>query len=262
MKTIIIGAGRGRRLDHLTEKQPKPFTEIGGKRILDWVLTAHNQPQIAERYFIGGYLLDVVKSGYPNLQFRHNDKWAENNILQSLFYAKDAFHGGFICSYGDILYTPHIVADLLESTANITVAIDTDWRNRYRYRSQHPTTDAEKVMASGTHITRMDRTIPDDQAFGEFIGVAKFSAKAAELIQEHYDNLDEDFCFGGTIPMHKAYLIHFLDYLLQQNVTIDFVATHGHYIEVDTLEDYAYAQKNWPPTSLIPPLIGEGEGGV
>lgn len=247
MKTIIIGAGRGRRLDYLTEKQPKPFTEIGGKRILDWILDAHDRESISARHYISGYLALVVREQYPDLVYRHNDNWENNNILQSLFYARDDFDGGFISSYADILYTPHIVVKLLSSTADICIAVDTDWRARYAHRAQHPTKDAEKVLAEGTRITRIDRAISDNEAFGEFIGLAKFSASAAELFAKEYEKLDADFCFGGSIPLHKAYLIHYLDYLLSHGVAIEFVATHGHYIEVDTLEDYEYAKNNWPP---------------
>ena len=247
MKTIIIGAGRGRRLDYLTEKQPKPFTEFQGKRILDWILTAHKQPGITDIHFIGGYLINIVKDAYPKLTFHHNNNWENNNILQSLWYAKDELDDGFICSYADILYTPDIVKKLLQNKSDICIAVDTDWLNRYKHRSQHPTNDGETVKARGTNIIRIDRAIPDHEALGEFIGLAKFSTQGAKIFKQYYETLDDDFCFDGNIPLNKAYLIHFLDYLLRQNVPIEFVATHGHYIEVDTLEDYAYAQKHWPP---------------
>ncbi len=245
MKTIIIGAGRGRRLDYLTETQPKPFTEINGKRILDWILKAHQQPEIKQIYFIGGYLIDTVKKYYPNLIFRHNDNWENNNILQSLFCAQADFDGGFICSYADILYTENIVKKILESKADICIGVDTDWRHRYLSRTRHPTQDAEKVTAKGTKITALNRAIPDDIAAGEFIGVAKFSATAAELFKKYYEQLGDNFNFENNIPLNRAYLIHFLDYLLKQGLEIEYVATHGQYIEVDTLEDYAYAQNNW-----------------
>ncbi len=44
MRPIIIGAGRGRRLNALTDGQPKCYVPIGGRRILDWILEALAAP--------------------------------------------------------------------------------------------------------------------------------------------------------------------------------------------------------------------------
>ena len=48
MKTIIIGAGRGRRLMPLTEDTPKCFAAVKGKRILDWILEAWRAADVTD----------------------------------------------------------------------------------------------------------------------------------------------------------------------------------------------------------------------
>ena len=241
----MIGAGRGKRLDYLTETQPKPFTEIQGKRILDWVVDAHAKNDVNDVVFIGGYLIDLVKKEYPEFTFRHNDNWQNNNVLGSLLYAEDQMDEGFISSYVDILYTPDVVRRLLDHSADICIAVDTDWLKRYTGRTQHPSSDGEKVTVEGDRITRISRHIPENEAFGEFIGLAKFTKKGAELFKREYNKLPKNHLFDGSIPMNKAYLIHFLQHLLEKGVEIGYVTTHGDYIEVDTLEDHAYAQKHW-----------------
>ncbi len=245
MRTILIGAGRGKRLDILTKDQPKPFTKIGDKRILDWVVQAHAENDLKDVVFIGGYMIDLVKKEYPQFTFRHNDQWENNNVLSSLLYAEDQMDDGFICSYVDILYTPDVVRKLLDNPADICVAVDTDWAVRYTDRTQHPTTDGEKVLVDGDRVTRISRHIPAEEAFGEFIGLAKFTKKGAELFKAEYAKLAKEHRFEGTIPMNKAYLIHFLQHLLEKGAEIGYVTTHGDYIEVDTLQDYAYAQSTW-----------------
>ena len=40
MRPIIIGAGRGSRLEHLTEEIPKTLVPVMGRPMLDWVLEA------------------------------------------------------------------------------------------------------------------------------------------------------------------------------------------------------------------------------
>ncbi len=253
MKTIIIGAGRGQRLEHLTSLEPKTYTKIQDKRILDWILEALTKNSLTDIVFIGGYLIEILQKDYPQFIFRHNTNWQNNNVLQSIFYAADCFDKGFICSYSDILYNSVVVKKLLASTADITIAIDTEWRARYSHRQLHSSADAEKVTVSDNIVTCISRVIPDAAAFGEFIGLAKFSAAGAKLFKEYFYSLPKNFLFEKTIPVNQAYLIHFLNYLIQQGVKIAFVTTHGEYIEVDTLEDYAYAQKNWrqpTPASL------------
>ena len=38
MKAIILSAGQGSRLGHLTDDRPKCLIEFGGKSLLDWQL--------------------------------------------------------------------------------------------------------------------------------------------------------------------------------------------------------------------------------
>ena len=92
MNVILIGAGRGSRLMPLTENQPKCFTPIGGKRILDWTLDAFRQNGLDHFVFIGGYLIQVVEKEYPSFHLIENTGWERNNILFSLLHARDQIH--------------------------------------------------------------------------------------------------------------------------------------------------------------------------
>ena len=115
MRVIIIGVGRGIRLMPTTADEPKCFARVRGKRILDWNLEAFAANGLEEIVFIGGYQIEKVKRDYPQFTFRHNDNWANNNILASLMYAEDLMDQPFICCYSDTLYSPGIVRGLLES---------------------------------------------------------------------------------------------------------------------------------------------------
>ncbi len=84
MRAIIIGAGRGQRLRPLTDDSHKSFTEIQGKRILDWILEAFAGAGIDDVCFIEGFNGHVVRETYPQFTFRRNGDWANNNILVSL----------------------------------------------------------------------------------------------------------------------------------------------------------------------------------
>ncbi len=248
MKAIIIGAGRGRRLMPLTEDTPKCFAEVGGKRILDWALEAFRASGIEDVVFIGGYQIEKVRAAYPRLTFCHNTAWEQNNILASLFHAESHFGDGFICSYADILYRPRVVRRLLDSPHDITLVVDTAWRDRYRDPTQHPEDDAEKVLTDGDRLLRVSREVSPDAAHGEYIGVARFTSRGAETLREHYRRVLETHDgrpFQGATSVQKAYFIHIIQDMIEHGIPVHRVDTHGDYLEVDTTEDYHLAQQSW-----------------
>lgn len=245
---IIIGAGRGRRLMPLTEDAPKCFAEIGGHRILDWALQAFRDAGVERIAFIGGYQIDAVRAAYPGLTFFHNDEWERNNILASLFYAEPAMKDGFICSYADILYRPSIIRRLLDHGADIALAVDTAWRDRYEDRTQHPEQDAEKVVTDGERVIEIGRHIPPEAAHGEYIGVARFSREGARTLRAHYRRvvrMYDNRPFRSARAVCTAYLIDLFQEMLDQAVPMHAVPTHGDYMEIDTTEDYEIAQRTW-----------------
>ena len=240
MNIIIIGAGRGNRIMPYSKEKPKCFTEVHGKRILDRALDNFKKTGLTNIHFVGGYLIDVVKKEYPSFTFFHNTDWQQNNVLASLFYAEDAMDNGFICSYSDILFTSEIVEQLKQSSYDITIAVDTDWKKRYLPRTQHPMNDGEKVLTENDQIIQVSRHIPNDQANAEFIGVARFSPKGAALLRDYYHNAKDRFSgkpFQSASVFEKAYLIHLLQEMIEDGIKIHCVKTHGDYFEIDTVQD-------------------------
>jgi choline kinase len=248
MRAIIIGAGRGQRLMPTTENAPKCFAEIRGKRILDWTVEALTAGGVTDICFIGGYRMESVEREYPQFTFRRNPDWANNNILVSLMCAEDLMDRPFITTYSDILFTHDIVADLVASPADIALGMDTDWREHYRPRSQHPPHDAEKAIARNGKVERVQRNIPYDDATGEFIGVAKFSTRGGELLREHYHRRRLEFWdkpYRESALFQKAYLIHLFQDMIEQGVEFGHADTHGNYREIDTQQDMDLAQTHW-----------------
>ncbi len=250
MRAIIIGAGRGFRLMPTTENAPKCFAEIRGKRIIDWITDALIQGGVTDICFIGGYRIEAVQLAYPHFTFRHNPDWPDNNILVSLMCAEDLMDRPFVTSYSDILYTPDIVKKLVESSADIALGMDTEWREHYRPRSQHPPHDAEKAITREGRVVRVHRDIPYDDATGEFIGVAKFTARGAAQLREHYHRRRQAFWdkpYREAPVFQKAYMIHLLQDMIEQGVALGHADTPGLYREIDTQQDMDLAQKGWTP---------------
>jgi choline kinase len=248
MKAIIIGAGRGRRLNALTDHQPKCFAEVGGRRILDWTLDALAQAGVREVVFVGGYLIDRIRSDYPQFTYSLNADWPNNNILASLFCAEEHMQDGFVCSYSDTLYRGDVVKRAIEHPGDIVLCVDTDWRSRYVGRTMHPESDAEKVIADGDRIVQVHRDIASERATGEYIGVARFSPRGAALLREHYHRARQSHAgkpWREATVFEKAYKILLYQEMLEAGHVLHQATTPGGYIEIDTEQDYAYANRVW-----------------
>ena len=248
VRPIIIGAGRGSRLNALTDDQPKCYAPIGGRRIIDWMLAALADAGLETPVFIGGYRIEQIQTDYPQLTYCHNADWPNNNILASLFCAEEYMGDGFVCSYADILYRPAVVRRALEHEADIALCVDTDWRARYVDRSEHPEDDAEKIAATGDRVLQVNRTIPAVEASGEYIGVARFSAEGARRLRAHYQRVQAEYAgqiWKDGTPFEKAYLIHLFQAMLTAGEPLHMVATDGGYMEIDTEEDFALANAHW-----------------
>ncbi|MCH7989019.1 MAG: signal peptidase I [Planctomycetes bacterium] len=105
----------------------------------------------------------------------------------------------------------------------------------------------EVTVANGL-ITRVHRDIPEANAHGEYTGVAKFSAEGANKLQKHYWRARGHYAgkpYREAVVFEKAYLIHLLQDMIECGIDCAHADVHGGYIEVDTLQDHAYACRVW-----------------
>ena len=75
------------------------------------------------------------------------------------------------------------------------------------------------------------------------------SQKGAQQFLEFFDDLHRslgsDGIFAESKPFRKAYLIHQLDRMIQDGISVHQVAVPGEYHEIDTIEDYELACRLW-----------------
>lgn len=250
MRAVIIGAGRGSRLEHNTAAIPKTLVEVLGRPMLEWILEALSAAGFTERdvVFIGGYAMDEVQRRYPSFTFVENRDWEQNNVLGSLLCAREHLTGGFVSTYGDIVYDGAIVEKLRAAEEDVVLGCDVAWRRRYLDRTRHPESDAEKLRADGRRVLEVSRTIGGDLAAGEFIGVAKLSAAGAHQLVTAYDRAAARHAGGHYREgrsFERAYLIDLLQEMLEAGTPMYREDTNGSYMEIDTVEDLELARRWW-----------------
>ena len=251
MKAIIVAAGPGIRLLPFTENKPKCMLEVGGKTILQRNLEVLKENGITDIVIVKGHKSDAIN--YPNIKYYYNPNYLENNILTSLFYAEKEMRDGFIFSYSDILYSASVLRKLLQSKEDMSLVIDVDWAQRYKGRTLHPIDEAELVVVEDGKVVKISKFMNPAIAYGEFIGLAKFTRKGVEMLIRNYKRIRANkWCgfkahhrFQDAVSIDKAYLTDMLQELINRGYPIHSVDINGGWLEIDTSQDLQIARRIW-----------------
>lgn len=251
MKVIIIAAGMGNRLKPLTNGKPKCLLNVAGKTILERQLEIFKDLGAEKIAIIRGYKKDKID--FADLTYFDNDDYQNNNILHSLFCARDFMNGPFVSTYSDIVYDHEVVKKLLSHPADIGVIVDTNWRKTYVGRNKHPITEAELVAIDKRgQVTKIGKdVVTPNEAHGEFIGLAKFSAKGAKILTKEFKRLVAKYrkrqnqAFQHAKEFKKAYLTDMIQELIDRGYGVYSVDIKGGWREIDTDEDLAKANIFW-----------------
>ena len=142
MKGIILAAGRGSRLNTLTDNKPKPLVNLAGKTLFEWQLAAMAESGINDVTVMTGYLAEQFS--FYKTKSIHNFDWAVSNMVRTLLCADDILSSQeCIVSYGDIVYHPDIVKELSLAKGDIVISYDKKWLDLWSLRFENPLDDAE-----------------------------------------------------------------------------------------------------------------------
>ena len=243
-KAIILAAGPGSRLRPLTDDKPKCMLEINGKTLIERQIETFRNCGIDDITIVKGHKKNLIN--YPGMKYYINRNYRNNNILESLMHAEKEMDSEFIASYSDILYDEGIIKKLMKSGGDVSIVTDTDWVSHYKDRYQHPIEEAEKVAVKDGRVTRITKIINPNEAYGEFIGLVKFSNKGADTLKKEYARVRKEFQdrpFQTAASIEKAYLTDMIQELIDRGHGVESVDIKGSWLEIDTLEDYERAKK-------------------
>lgn len=246
MKAIIIAAGRAKRMKHLSENLPKCLFLVNGKPVLRHQIDTLRSCGIKDIVVIKGYKSELIN--YPDVRYRLNSDYLNNNILNSLFYAQQDIEGDVLITYGDILFDPEVVNKLISSDSDIAVVVDINWKQRYQNRKAHPISEAENVvMGNNGKLLEIGKILNNkDAANGEFIGMMKVNSVGAEILKSEFSRLKKIFNkkpFKRAQVFEQAYLTDMLQELVDCGKQVNCVSVTDGWMELDTPEDYMQAAK-------------------
>lgn len=266
MKAILLGAGQGTRLRPLTDDRPKCMVEVDGAPLLDWQLYALRAAGIDDVTVVRGWCRTAISG--DGLRFVDNHRFAETNMVQSLRCAADHLHGDVIVAYTDLLYRPEVIQRARQSTADIGVVVDMEWRALWERRMDDPLADAETLRTDGKgrllEIGRRPKSFDEIEA--QYLGIVRLSPAGCDVLRETFARAAEADATGRTVfgserTLDQAYFTDLLDGLIADGYVVKTVPIHGGWTEVDSHDDLRVAEaivreQNWTHPAAMTETVG------
>ena len=145
MKCVILAAGQGKRIKQIVKKKPKCLIKINNETLLDRQVRLLNCLNIKKITVVKGFRAKEINIDSLNYVFNKNFK--NNEQLDSLICAKKEFNQDILITFADTIYDTSIIKKILQSiSGDIILAVDRDWKKRYRFRHDHRCWDKEIKM--------------------------------------------------------------------------------------------------------------------
>ena len=254
---VIVAAGFDKNLMPLVEDKPKGMLEIQGKTILEREIIALRACGINEIAIVRGYKAKSIN--LPNVRYYDNVHYEQCYILSSLFHAEKEMDHSFIFVYGDIIFDKGILEKLLSAKGDIRLVVDRSWVDQFRltegsnYKRKtelvvtnqslpksHRFLSLEQ-LAHDSYVLQVGCQVDPETAHGEFIGMAFFSKKGAQIFKETYHHCLERLNgkpFHSAPEIGRATFTDLIQELISMQVPVTAVETYKGWMEIDTFEDY------------------------
>ncbi|MEZ9819543.1 PEP-utilizing enzyme [Shewanella sp. 10N.286.45.A1] len=193
----FLGAGRP-----ASGNKPAALKNIGNNtKAMDWQL--HSFEDFAESkntYFLGGYHIEDVVKAYPELNFSIIPEWEDSTALDTLLHAP--FTGKkVIVSYTDTLFRKEFVNEMISESSEVTIVIDSQWRERYNSRSREDIAKAETLTVDNCEVEFTGLVYLGTEAVSEILKTREIGNK--DKIGYHFRDIISFFESCGLSITYK-----------------------------------------------------------
>jgi len=221
MKGIILAAGKGSRLYPLTLNKPKSLLAIGDETILGRLIRQLKSYGVKDILIVVGFQKNEIINYCKGLaRFSFYEKFNETNNLHTLWSVKEEIDSEMIISFADLVLQDEVIEGLINSEKDLTLTVD----------SSQVLESTMKVRCEHNMIKNIKSTT-EDEATGNFIGIAKFSQKGAKDLVNEMESL-----IGGN---YDDYYTLAIDRMARRGKPIAcFDVSKFFWREIDTLDEY------------------------
>jgi choline kinase len=226
MRAIILAAGMSSRMQATANQRPKCLLPLHGQPLIRHQLAQLSSCSITDLLVVIGYRGEAIRSAVDGVTFAEYDGYADHNNLWTLWSCRSFLTAECLVLFADVLVTPARLAALASSEEDYAILADTSSRRPGTMRIRR---DGDALIDIGSHI-------PVEACDGNFVGIAKFSARGAARLAMELNQIVAE-------PGHEEeYYTTALPRLGRAGHRIAIVAMLGdEWLELDTPEDYAIA---------------------
>jgi len=234
-RAIVLAASRGTSLHELTHDKPKVMLKISGKTLLRRLLDKFKRQHINKTTVVAGYKADAIDT--RGIELSINPDYETTGELTSLLCAKDAFHKDMIITYGDLLFRGYILRDLLNNPGDLVIVVDSAIDNEYISGSPDyaycSKPDDRSMFGQDIDLRHISENEMCDlgKPSGRWIGMLRVRGDGLKWLNEALDEVQKEEDFSQmTIP-------DLLNSLVKKGHPVKVHYVHGHWLDVNTIED-------------------------
>ena len=239
LNVVILAAGRGLRLNKLTQYKPKTLVKLNGKSIFDHLLDNFKYFELKKITSVLGYKKNFFRKYKINKII--NKDWKKTNMVYSLFKAKNILEksDSIIC-YSDIIFDKKIIKLLLKNTKqDISLPYNANWKKSWKDRYSKPLEDLETFKINKNNILMEIGCKPKKYSDidGQYMGIFKIKKKAAKKMYTFYKSIRRNIRI-------KLSMTEFLNLLVNKKILkISVLKSKFEWHEIDTLKDFKVTKK-------------------
>jgi len=227
LKAIILAAGQSTRLYPLTLDKPKCLLTIGNNTIIEHQITWLRGCGIDDIIVVIGYLGQRIKEVLGNtIRYKYYKDFEKTNNLHTLYNVRDELKGDIVILFSDVLLSKDLLRRCIENKKDFSLIID----------KQNITGKTMRVKIKDHSIYDIGSHIPVQEGDGNFIGIAGFSRKGAELLVEQMEKLVKNEFY------RQSYYTTALTEIARMGHEINYIDVKNEpWMEIDYEEDYQKA---------------------
>jgi phosphoenolpyruvate phosphomutase len=246
-RAIVLAASRGQELAGLTSGRPKAMLPLGGKPLLRRLVDELNKQSIHDITVVAGYRPETID--VDGITITVNRDYERTGELASLDCAYSTVAGHVVIVYGDLLFRSYVLRDLLDAPGEIVVVVDSaspagriTGIPDFAYCSAP---DDRSLFGQDIDLARVTATEEPSLGMpcGRWIGMLCVRAEGRRWLGEALNDLKARPDFG-SLNMRDL-----LNHLVAQGRRVKVLYIHGHWLNVNSLEDvnpaHDFTQGRW-----------------
>jgi choline kinase len=183
-KAIILSAGQGSRLGHLTDDKPKCLIEFNNRTLLDRQLDALAANGVEEAVVVTGFRDDQIEATIkrrgdagPRVRTVYNPFYKVADNLGSLFVAKEEIAGDVLVWNGDTLVSNELMAQVVGNGDRDGICVTIDRKEGY------DEDDMKVVVDEAGRLHAIGKRLDLDEVNAESIGLLAFRGSGAQTFR-------------------------------------------------------------------------------